>query len=93
MHLGTLIIYLHIPQSRSLKAKRQVINGIKDRLKHKFNISIAEVGDNDLWQRCELGVAIVANERAFIESVLDQVENYIASRPEVIITDSERAFP
>jgi uncharacterized protein YlxP (DUF503 family) len=92
MQLGTLVIYLHIPQSRSLKAKRHVINGIKDRLKNKFNISIAEVGDNDLWQRCTLGIAVVANERKFIDSVLDQIENYVSSRPEVIITDSEREF-
>ncbi len=92
MQLGTLVVHLHIPQSGSLKAKRHVINGIKDRLKNKFNISIAEVGDNDLWQRCTLGIAMVANERRFIDSVLDQVENYIASRPEVIITDSEREF-
>lgn len=92
MQLGTLVINLHIPQSRSLKAKRHVINGIKDRLKNKFNISIAEVGDNDLWQRCTLGIAVVANERKFIDSVLDQIENYVASRPEVIITDSEREF-
>lgn len=92
MHLGTLIIHLHIPQSQSLKAKRHVINAIKDRLRNKFNISVAEVGANDLWQRCELGIAMVANDQRFVNSVLDQVENFVASRPEVVITDSERTF-
>jgi hypothetical protein len=92
MQLASLLIHLHIPQSRSLKAKRQIVGAIKDRLRNRFNISIAEVGGNDLWQKCILGVAVVANERRFLDSVLEQVENYIASRPEVIITDSERAF-
>jgi uncharacterized protein YlxP (DUF503 family) len=92
MLLGTLRIVLQIPQSRSLKAKRQVVKGIKDRLKNKFNISIAEVDDNDLWQRATLGIAIVANESRFIDEVLTSVENHIAANPEVIIIDCERVL-
>ncbi|MCK4857685.1 MAG: DUF503 domain-containing protein [candidate division Zixibacteria bacterium] len=92
MQLATLTIRLQIPQSRSLKSKRQVISGIKDRLKNKFNISIAEVADNDLWQVATLGIAVVANQRRFLDQVLDQVENYIASRPEVVILDSEKVY-
>jgi hypothetical protein len=91
MQLGTLRIVLQIPQSRSLKSKRQVVKGIKDRLKNKFNISVAEVEDNDLWQRATLGIAVVANDGRFIDQVLDGVENYIASNPEVIIVDVEKA--
>jgi len=92
MQLGVLRIELQIPQSRSLKSKRQVLNGIKDRLRNKFNISIAEIDDNDLWQKATLGIAIVANQRRFIEQVLDKTEGYIASRPEVIIIDSLKEF-
>lgn len=90
MHLGTLRIVLHIPQSRSLKSKRHVIKAIIDRLKNKFNISVAEVDDNDLWQRATLGVAFVANEGQFVDQVLSQVESHIASNPEVMIVDVER---
>ncbi len=90
MYLGTLRIVLHIPQSRSLKSKRHVIKAIKDRLKNKFNVSVAEVDDNDLWQRATLGVAIVANEGQFLDQVLSQVESLIASNPEVNIIDVER---
>lgn len=90
MQLGTLQIVLHIPQSRSLKSKRQVVKGIIERLKNRYNISIAEVADNDLWQRATLGIAVVANEGRFIDQVLESVENYIASNPEVIIVDSQR---
>lgn len=90
MHLGTLRIVLHIPQSRSLKSKRHVIKAIIDRLKNKFNISVSEVDDNDLWQRATLGVAFVANEGQFVDQVLAQVESFIASNPEVDIVDIER---
>ena len=89
MHVGTLTIHLRIPQSHSLKEKRKVISGIKDRLRQKFNISIAEIDDNDLWQSAVLGLAIVGNERRFLESVLSQAENYLLSRPEVIVGQSE----
>lgn len=89
MHIGSLTIHLRIPQSRSLKDKRRVINGMKERLRQKFNISIAEVADNDLWQSAVLGVVAVGNDRRFLESVLTQVENHILSRPEVIVGESE----
>lgn len=92
MQLGTLRIVLQIPQSRSLKSKRHVIKGIIDRLKNKFNISVAEVDDNDLWQRATLGIAIVANERRFLDQVLDSVESHVASNPEVMIVDVLKEF-
>ena len=78
MQLATLVIQLHIPHAQSLKAKRQVITGIKSRLRNKFNISIAEVGDHDLWQKCTLGIAVIAGQRRFLDQVLDQIENYVA---------------
>lgn len=89
MYIGSLTIHLRIPQSRSLKDKRRIIKGIKERLRQKFNISIAEVDDNDLWQRAVVGVVAVGNERRFLESVLTQVDNYILSRPEVIVGETE----
>jgi hypothetical protein len=92
MQVATLTIRLRIPGSHSLKEKRKIVNGIKDRLRHRFNISIAEVDDNDLWQQATLGVAIVSNQRRFVESVLDQVENYILSRPEIIVGETEKVW-
>lgn len=59
-------------------------------MKNKFNVSVAEVDDNDLWQRATLGIAVVANEGSFIDQVLAQVESLIASNPEVNIIDVER---
>ncbi len=90
MHLAALRIVLHIPQSRSLKEKRHVLRALKDRLRNKFNISLAEVDDNDLWQRATLGVAVVTSDGPMIDQVLSSVETMIASNPEVIIVDIER---
>lgn len=70
-------IDIHIPQSGSLKSKRHLLKGIKDRLKNKFNISVAEVGHNDLWQRATLGVSVVANEKKFANQVLSKVVEQI----------------
>lgn len=70
-------IDIHIPQSGSLKSKRHFLKGIKDRLKNKFNVSIAEVGHNDLWQRTTLGVSVVANQKKFANQVLSQVVEQI----------------
>lgn|SRR5690606_22012400 len=73
MVVGTLRIVLQIPGARSLKTKRQVVRRIVDKVRARFNVSIAEVGDNDLWQRATVGVAAVGNSRAFVNEVLDKV--------------------
>ena len=83
MIVGLCTVELFIPDGHSLKAKRQVLLSLKDRLRDKFNVSVAEVGDQDLWQKAVLGVACVANEQAFVNQVLDQAVNLIRSVPMV----------
>ena len=85
MIVGLCTIELHFPDSHSLKAKRQVLVSLKDRLRDKFNVSVAEVGDQDLWQRTVLGIACVANERSYVNQVLDHAVNLIRSIPTVEI--------
>jgi hypothetical protein len=77
MFIGSASIELHLPDSNSLKSKRQIIKALKDRLHNKFNVSVAEVDHNDLWQRALLGVAVVANQQGFARQVLDEVLEYI----------------
>jgi uncharacterized protein YlxP (DUF503 family) len=72
-YVGVLIATFHIPGSHSLKDRRRVIRSIKDRTRHKFNASVAEVGELDLHQRATLGVAVVGNEHAFVENVLHEI--------------------
>ena len=88
MIVGILDIDLFIPDSNSLKAKRYKIKSIKDRLRNKFNVSVAEVGHTDKWQRATLGVAIVSNETRYIESVLGKVMNHVYSDHRVQIVNS-----
>ena len=89
MIVGICHLDLIIPENRSLKGKRQVIRRIIDRVRTRFNISIAEVGDNELWQRCQLGISLVGNDRRFVNSSLDRVVNFIEGMNVVDIAHSE----
>jgi len=70
MVVGILRLTLSIPGAHSLKDKRRVIHKIVERARSRYNAAIAEVGDNDLWQRAQLGAAVVANDRRFVDEVL-----------------------
>jgi len=83
MVVGLCTVELYIPNGHSLKAKRQVLLSLKDRLRDKFNVSIAEVGEQDLWQKAVLGIACVANEGAYVNQVLDHAINVIRSVPTI----------
>ncbi len=73
MRVGTLRLELHIPASDSLKAKRSVVNRVKERVRSRFNASVAEVDHQELWQRAALGVAIVGGESAVLDRVLRDI--------------------
>jgi len=73
MVVGLLRFELQIPASTSLKFKRQVVRKVIDRIRARFNVSIAEVADNDLWQVATIGVSAVGNDGAFVNEVLDKV--------------------
>ena len=78
MVVGVLTIELHIEASRSLKDKRSVVKSITEKVRNKFkNVSISEVGSNDLWQKATLGACVITNEGPFANSILDTVSNYI----------------
>ncbi len=81
MIVGLCTVELYLPESNSLKAKRQVLLSVKDRLRDKFNLSVAEVGDQDLWQKAVLAMTCVANEGAYVNQVLDQAINLLRSIP------------
>ncbi len=77
MVVGVCQVELYLAGNASLKGKRQVLRKIKDRVKHRFNISLAEVGENDRLQRALLGISVVGNEGKHVNSQLDQVINFI----------------
>ncbi len=86
--VGLCTIELFIGDSQSLKDKRQVLLSVKDRLRQKFNLSVAEIDGQDLWQRTVLALACVANDGRHVNQVLDQALSLIRSYPAVEIVQS-----
>jgi uncharacterized protein YlxP (DUF503 family) len=79
MFVGILRLTLHLPAPGSLKSKRHLVRSAIDRVKAKFNVSIAEVAENDLWQRSVVGVSAVGNDAAFVHEILDKVADFVGS--------------
>lgn len=77
MVVGICRISLLIHGNRSLKDKRQVIKSLADKVRGRFNVSVAEVGSNDLLQRSEIGICAVGNDGAFVNSVIDRTVDFI----------------
>ncbi len=79
MVVGTLKIEFMLFDNRSLKGKRKVVKSMVDKVKARFNVSIAEVGANDKWQKIELGISAVGNDRRHIDSSLNHILNFLDS--------------
>ncbi len=77
MKVGCCSIKFFLHGNRSLKEKRRVIRAIKDRLKNKFNISIAEIGDQDVWQNLHLGIVAVGSDKKYLDGLMNQVVSAI----------------
>ena len=82
VHIGIQTLELYIPASNSLKTKRRVLKSFKDRIKHKFNVSISEIAEHDKWQRALLGVAMISNDKALIEKVFGDLCHLAGTLPE-----------
>jgi len=81
---------MRLPGNASLKGKRQILKSIVGRVRNRFNVSIAEVSDNDLWQIAALGVVCVSNGSAHVNEMLSKVVDFIVStRPDAEILDYE----
>jgi uncharacterized protein len=92
MVVGTLSLKLAIYDARSLKDKRRVVKSLTDRLRDRFNVSVAEVGSLDRWQQAELGVALVANDGGFVESALAKVVDYVRQDTSASLVDCQTEF-
>jgi len=90
MHAGICRIKLHLSHSQSLKDKRRIVKSIIARLRSQYNISIAEVDDQDLWQLVTLGIACVSNHNQHVDETLSKVMNFIVNNyPELEIIDHQ----
>jgi hypothetical protein len=95
MHVSVCQLELRLPENHSLKGKRQVIKSIITRLQNKFNVSVAEVDNQDLWQLATLGVACVSNHRRHADETLANVVKFVIQNyPDVELLSSEiEPFP
>jgi hypothetical protein len=90
MNVGACKIYLRLPENLSLKGKRRVLKSITTRVSNKFNVSVAEVDENGLWQSAVLGICCVSNNNRYTNQVLSKVVDFIVnSRFEIEVLDYE----
>ena len=90
MVIGSLLVSVRLPGASSLKDKRRVVRSVVESLRRKFHVAAAEVDDQDLFGNATLGVAVVANNAAQVESVVDACLRHIEERPELELFDLAR---
>jgi hypothetical protein len=89
MVIGLLTLDLHFPGARSLKDKRQALRSLETRIRNRFNVSIAEVEHQDLWQRARLAVVSVNTDHAHLESTLGSVAGEANNARDILVVDQQ----
>lgn len=90
MKLGVMKVVLQVPMAHSLKEKRAVVKSLKERLMSRFNVSVAEVADQDLHQRATLGLAFVALEAKTADAKLQKLEEFCETHDGAVVIDLEK---
>jgi uncharacterized protein len=86
--IGSLVVTLHVPESHSLKEKRQVVRSVVERVRRTFNVAVAEVDDQDTWQLATLGVACISGDGRHADEICQKVLRYIEDEGEALVTQS-----
>lgn len=89
MIIGVLTVELFLGEANSLKEKRRVLKSVIDRIKARFNVSVAEVGEQDTWQRSVIGIAFVSCEQAHVHKVLAAVVRFIEAQGTILIVNCQ----
>lgn len=92
MVIGVGSWQLSLPECRSLKEKRRVVKSLKERLQHRFHVSVAETRHQDVWSRAELTAAVVTSDRAQADSILDKLDTFVERDGRAVILAFERSF-
>ena len=91
MNVGVCKVTLRLPENHSLKGKRRVIGSLCSRIRNKYNVSVAEVDDNQVWQTATLGIISVSNSARHADEILDNVVAYIeSSRDDLVLVDCQQ---
>lgn len=83
---------LHFGECRSLKAKRALLRPIIEKVRRRYGASVSEVDHHDTWQRALVGVAVVGPTESHVRDVLDEIERFIWSQPDVSVLSIERRW-
>ena len=89
MVVGTLKLEFYLSDNRSLKGKRKVVRSMVDKVRSRFNVAIAEIGSNDKWQKIEIGITTVGNDRRHIDSSLNHIVSFLESQYIARIVDCQ----
>ncbi len=92
LFISLLTIELLVPWARSLKDKRSAVRGLKDRLRSRFNASVAEVGYQDKWQRAVLAVCVLGNDKRQLESDMSRVRQLCEEAQDLQIADMHQQW-
>ena len=92
MVVGLLTLDLHFPGARSLKDKRRVLRRLMDRLRNRYNVAVAEVEHQDLWQRARVAVVSVNTQHAHLESTLDKALGEAEAIPDLEVAGAESEY-
>jgi uncharacterized protein len=90
MQVGSLYVEVHVPTSHSLKEKRSVVKHLVEGARSRFQVAASEVAHQETWQRAGLGFACVASSANHVSEVLDEVERFVWSHPEIEVLTVER---
>jgi uncharacterized protein YlxP (DUF503 family) len=85
--VGTLVLTTVLRESHSLKDKRRVVASFKEQVRNRFNVSIAEIEDQDLWQRAVFGVAAVGGDGRFLNAELDKIVDFLRAFRNIELVD------
>jgi hypothetical protein len=89
MVIGVLELDMRLFSPNSLKDKRSLIKGLISRIRNNFNVSVSEIGYQDLWQRTLVGVALITGEKSFAQRVLSKIMRFVEKERDVSLIDSK----
>lgn len=86
MTIGLLTLELSIPGSHSLKDKRRVVKGLKEKMRNRYNCSVAEIGEKDRWTYCRLAVCVVGDDSRFVNTQLNEIAHFAENHASALVT-------
>ena len=92
MVIGVLHVSLFIPIAHSLKSKSRALKSIKDKIRHRFNVSVAEIGEVEKWQRAMIAVACINSDKRLVNSLLSQIADLVERQHDVQLVDYSIEF-